>query len=125
MSLLQELLQEAREIKLRLTVINLAERFSQWNTTGRRFDAAVTGLGLPVRLIRVPGQASNVTQANPSIEGLPFEVVIAEKGDDSPVVVASVEDQNGEAVVPSRSNATSPRKTDGAKFKDRNGVECF
>ena len=64
-----------------------------------------------------------MTQAKPLIEGLPFEVVIADNGDDSQAVVAVVENQGGEAVVPSRSIAKSPRKTDGARDKDRNLVE--
>ena len=44
---------------------------------------------------------------------------------DSQTVAAAVEDQGGEAVVPSRSNAKSPQKTDGARDKDRNRVEPF
>ena len=83
------------------------------------------GLGLPVRLIRTPGQTSDVTQAKHLIEGLPFATVIADKGDDSPAVVAAVEDQGGEAVVPRQSNAKSPRKTEGSRDKDRNRVERF
>lgn len=51
--------------------------------------------------------------------------MIADKGHDSQAVVAAVEDQGGEAVVPSRSNAKSPRKTDWARDNDRNLVERF
>ena len=87
--------------------------------------AAVNRLGLPVRLILTPGQAFDVTQAKHLIEGLPFATVIADNGDDSPAVVAAVEDHGGEAVVPSRSNAKSPRKTDGSRDKDRNLAERF
>ena len=85
----------------------------------------MNGLGLPVRLILTPGQAADVTQAKPLIEGLPLEVVIADKGYDSQAVVETIEAQGGEAVVPSRSNAKSPRKTDWARYKDRNLVERF
>lgn len=42
----------------------------------------MNGLGLPVRLILTPGQASDVTQAKPLIDGLPFATVIADKGYD-------------------------------------------
>ena len=80
---------------------------------------------MPVRLILTPGQAADVTQAKPLIEGLPLEVVIADKGYDSQAVVEMIEAQGGEAVVPSRSNANSPRKTDWARYKDRNLVERF
>ena len=92
---------------------------------GTKIHAVVKGLGLPVRLILTPGPAADVTQAKPLIEGPPLEVVIADKGYDSPAVVAAIEAQGGEAVVPSRSNAKSPRKTDGARDKDRNLVERF
>ena len=73
---------------------------------GTKIHAAVNGLGLPVRLILTLGQASDVTQAKPLIEGLPFATVIAGKGDGSQAVVAAVEDQGGEAMVPSSSNAS-------------------
>jgi hypothetical protein len=51
----------------------------------------VNGLGLPVRLILTPGQAADVSQAKTLIEGIPFEVVIGDKGYDSKDVVAAVE----------------------------------
>ena len=85
----------------------------------------MNGLGLPVRLILTPGQAADVTQAKPLIEGVPFAVVIADKGYDSKEVVAAVEGRGGEAVVPSRGNAKVPRDTDWSRYKDRNLVERF
>ncbi len=82
-------------------------------------------MGLPVKLILTPGQAADVTQAKSLIEGVPFEVVIADKGYDAREVVAAVEAKGGEAVVPSRANAKAPRETDWARYKDRNLVERF
>jgi transposase len=92
---------------------------------GTKIHAAVNGLGLPVKLILTPGQAADVTQAKPLIAGLPFEVVIGDKGYDSKDVVAAVEDQGGKAVIPNRSNATIERETDWVQYKDRNLVERF
>ena len=92
---------------------------------GTKVHAAVNGLGLPARLILTPGQAADVTRAKALIEGVPFEVVIADKGYDSKEVVAAVEGQGGEAVVPSRGNAKTPRDTDWSRYKDRNLVERF
>ena len=92
---------------------------------GTKIHVAVNGLGLPVELILTPGQASDVGQAKALIEGVPFEVVIADKGYDSKEVVAAVEGQGGEAVVPSRGNAKVPRETDWSRYKDRNLVERF
>jgi transposase len=85
----------------------------------------VTGLGLPARLTLTPGQAADVTQAATLIKGVPYEVVIADKGYDSQVVVRTIEATGGEAVVPSRSNARTPRAIDWVKYKDRNVVERF
>ena len=92
---------------------------------GTKIHAAVNGLGLPVKRILTGGQAADVTQAQPLIQGLPLEVVIADKGYDSQAVVMAIEAQDAEAVVPSRPNAKSPRKTDWARYKDRNLVERF
>lgn len=80
---------------------------------------------MPVRLILTLGQSADVSQAKTLIEGIPFEVVIGDKGYDSKDVVGAVEDRGGEAVIPSRANATTPRKTDWSRYKDRNLVERF
>ena len=85
----------------------------------------MSGLGLPARLILTGGQESDVGQALPLIEGVPFEVVIGDQGYDSKEVVAAIEKAGGEAVIPSRKNAAVPRATDWARYKDRNLVERF
>jgi len=85
----------------------------------------VNGLGLPVKLILTAGQAADVSQAKSLIEGVPFEIGIADKGYDSKEVVAAVEDKGAEAVVPSRSNAKAPREIDFVQYKERNLVERF
>jgi len=79
---------------------------------GTKVQAAVSGLGLPVKLILTPGQAADVTQAKTLIEGVALEVVIADKGYDTKEVVKGVERAGGVAVIPNRSNATAPRKVD-------------
>lgn len=85
----------------------------------------MNGLGLPVKLVLTPGQAADVTQAKTLIEGVPFEVVIGDKGYDSKDVVGAIERKGGEAVIPSRKNTISPRNIDWARYKDRNLVERF
>lgn len=85
----------------------------------------MTGLGLPARFTLTPGQAADVTQAETLIAGVPFDVVIADKGYDAKAVVRAVEAAGGEAVIPSRSNAKDPRDIDWVKYKDRNVVERF
>jgi len=85
----------------------------------------VNGLGLPVRLALTPGQAADVTQAGTLIEGVPFEVVIADKGYDSQAVVDAVEAGGGEAVIPTQKNRKVQRDIDRERYRDRNLVERF
>jgi transposase len=92
---------------------------------GTKIHTAVNGLGLPVRLVLTPGQAADVTQAKPLLEGVPFEVAIGDKGFDSQELVDFIEEQGAEAVIPSRKNATKPRAYDRDRYKDRNLVERF
>jgi transposase len=92
---------------------------------GTKIHAAVSGLGLPVKLALTPGQAADVTQAKGLIQGVPAGVVIGDKGYDSADVVAAVRGQGAEAVIPSRKNAKCPRVIDQDRYKDRSLVERF
>jgi transposase len=87
--------------------------------------AAVNGLGLPVKLVLTPGQAADVAQAETLIEGVPFAVVIADKGYDSRRLVRVIRARGAEAVIPARSNAKVPRMIDADRYKDRNLAERF
>jgi transposase len=78
-----------------------------------------------VKLVLTPGQAADVTQAQTLIEGVPFEVVIADRGYDSQAVVAAVEAKGGEAVIPTQSNRAVQRVIDRERYKDRNLAERF
>ncbi len=85
----------------------------------------MTGLALPVRLVLTPGQAADVGQAETLLDGVPFAVVIADKGYDSQAVVDRIEARGAEAVIPSRSNRTQPRAYDRERYQDRNLAERF
>jgi transposase len=85
----------------------------------------VNGLGLPVKIVLTPGQDADVSQAKTLLKGVPFAVVIADKGYDSQAVVDAVEAQGGEAVIPSRQNNTVQRDYDRERYKDRNLAERF
>jgi transposase len=86
---------------------------------------AVNGLGLPVKVTLTPGQAADVTQAEALIAGSEPEVVIADKGYDSDVVVETVEAAGAEAVIPPKKNRVAPRAYDQERYKDRNLAERF
>jgi len=76
-------------------------------------------------LILTPGQAADMSHAKALIEGLPIEVVIADKGNDSKAVVEAIESRGAEAVIPSRKNRKEPRGYDRDRYKDRNLAERF
>jgi transposase len=78
-----------------------------------------------VKLILTPGQAADVTQGKPLIDGLPIQEVIGDKGYDSKNLVEAIESQDAKAVIPSKKNAVSPREIDWGRYKDRNLVERF
>jgi transposase len=85
----------------------------------------VNGLGLPVKLVLTPGQAADVTPAEALIEGVPFEVAIADRGYDKKALVNRIEARGGEAVIPTQKNRAQQRDIDWQKYKDRNLVERF
>jgi transposase len=76
-------------------------------------------------LILTAGQAADVSHAEALIEGIPIEVVIADKGYDSKAFVGAIEARGAEAVIPSLKNRASPRDYDRERYKDRNLGERF
>jgi transposase len=80
---------------------------------------------LPVKLVLTPGQAADVKQAEALLEGVPFEVVIADRGYDSQAVVGGIESRGAEAVIPSQKNRAQQRGYDRERYKDRNLAERF
>jgi transposase len=80
---------------------------------------------LPVKIVLTPGQDADVCQAKTLLEGVPFDVVIADKGYDSQTLVDAINAQGGEAVIPSRKNNTVQRDFDRDRYKDRNLAERF
>jgi len=85
----------------------------------------VSGLGLPVRITLTAGQEADIGQAEELIEGLPLEVVIADKAYDKKSFVQGIEARGGEAVIPTLSNRKEQREIDTERYKDRNLAERF
>ena len=84
------------------------------------------GLGNPVRFVLSPGQASDVTNAPPLVEGLEFDALLADKGYDADWLIDLVEvAQHAEVVIPPRKNRKNPREYDKHTYKQRNLVERF
>ena len=78
-----------------------------------------------MKLLLTAGQEADISQGEKLIEGVPFEVVIADKGYDSKRLVRAIRARGAEAVVPSLSNRKEQRVIDTERYKDRNLAERF
>jgi transposase len=78
-----------------------------------------------VKLVLTAGQEADVRQGEELIEGVPIEVVIADKGYDSKKLVRAIRARGAEAVIPSLANRKEQRAYDKERYKDRNLVERF
>ncbi len=77
-----------------------------------------------MRFILTPGQASDITQAEPLIEGLPAEHVLGDKGYDAKSLRDAITERGAITVIPPRT--TSPQvHCDFALYCERNLVERF
>jgi transposase len=89
-----------------------------------KIHAVVDALGNPLRFILTPGQASDITQAEALIDGLPADHVLGDKGYDAKSLRDAIEQQDAEAVIPPRT--TSPQvPCDFALYCERNLIERF
>jgi transposase len=81
-------------------------------------------LGNPLRFILTPGQASDITQGEALIDGLPANHVLGDKGYDAKALREAITEQGAEAVIPPR--ITSPQVScDFALYCERNLIERF
>ena len=90
-----------------------------------KIHAVVDALGNPVALSLTPGQAADITEAEPLLEGLEPDALLADKGYDSDAFVETLEKRGVTPVIPSKANRREPRKTDFALYRERNLVERF
>lgn len=90
-----------------------------------KIHAVVDALGKPVALSLTPGQAADITQAEPLLEELEPEAVIADKGYDSDALVERLDERMITPVIPPKANRNEPRQTDFALYRERNLVERF
>ena len=78
-----------------------------------------------MRFIVTAGQTHDSTQAIELIKGLKADAVLADKGYDAQDIVQAIESSGAKVIIPSRSNATNPRKLDTALYKERHKIECM
>ena len=82
-------------------------------------------MGNPLRVILSAGQIADIDCAAKTIEHLPTQAVIADKGYDADHFVAMIEAAGARAVIPPRSNRLTQRDFDRHLYRDRNLVERF
>lgn len=70
-----------------------------------------------------PGQTHDITQAEPLLEGLAAEHVIADKGYDGNQVLETIHSHGGQAVIPPKSNRKDQRPYDRQLYRERNHIE--
>ena len=85
---------------------------------------AVRGLGLPVRFILTGGQRGDCTQAQPLIEGLAAQVVMADAAYDSGALRQAIADKHATAVIPNNPSRARKHPLDKHLYAQRHLVEC-
>ena len=90
-----------------------------------KIHAVVDALGLPLKFILTGGQAADITQAIPLMEGLSAEACLADKGYDSDAFLAWLKEKGIKAVIPPKSNRKEQRDCDWWHYKERHAVECM
>ena len=90
-----------------------------------KIHALVDGLGNPLKFLLTPGQRHDITQSYEIVEDIFESTVIADKGYDASALIAQLEEQGCQTVIPSRKNRKESRRYDPNLYKERHLVECF
>jgi transposase len=90
-----------------------------------KIHAVADALGNPVALSLTPGQASDISQAEPLLEQVNPEAFLADKAYDADALVEFLEQRGIEVVIPPKANRTEHRETDFALYRERNLIERF
>ena len=90
-----------------------------------KIHAVVDALGNPVRWLLTGGELADITQANPLLDGLKADAVLADKGYDGDALIDSIQGSGAMAVIPPKRNRVVQRSYDRHLYKDRNLVERF
>lgn len=83
----------------------------------------VDSLGQLIRGSLTAGNTHDVTQAESSLQGLPAQWVVGDKGYDAESVLHTIEQAGARAVIPPRSNRLHQRSYSKPRYRRRNLVE--
>ncbi len=92
-----------------------------------KIHAVTDALGNPLDFILTGGQASDVGQAAGLLQLTPAgaKALLGDKGYDSDEFILAIKARGMSAVIPPRSNRTTPRECDWFVYKERHLIECF
>jgi transposase len=79
---------------------------------------------LPVRLVLTAGQRGDAPQAEPLIEGLPAEAVMADTAYDSDRIRQVIADKGAQAVIPNNPSRARKHSLDKHLYAQRHLIEC-
>ena len=88
-----------------------------------KIHATCDSHGNPLRFILTAAFCADYDSALALLEGLPAEVVIADKGYDANYIVEAIQQKGAEAVIPPRRHRLAPRGYDEYLYKERNLIE--
>ena len=90
-----------------------------------KLHIATDALGNPVGFILTPGQAADVTQAEPLMRAHRADAYLMDKAYDSDAVLKEAKRLGGVAIIPPKKNRKVQREYDKHLYKERVKVECF
>ena len=85
----------------------------------------VDALGNPVAFSLTPGQACDLSQAEPLLETVEPQAFLADKAYDADALIQTLHARRITPVIPPKANRRQPRQTDFALYRERNLVERF
>ncbi len=90
-----------------------------------KVHALVDALGNPVAFSLTPGQASDLSQAEPLLENVAPEAFLADKAYDADRLIQALKARGIKPVIPPKANRLVQRHCDFALYCERNLVERF
>ena len=90
-----------------------------------KIHALVDALGNPVAFSLTPGQASDLSQAEPLIEDFAPEAFLADKAYDADRLILALEARGIKPVIPPKTNRLVQRQCDFVLYCERNLIERF
>lgn len=90
-----------------------------------KIHALVDALGLPLKFVLTPGQASEIKQAPELIKDINGANILGDKAFDCDEFVNQIRAQECFPVISPRSNRKNPREVDYHLYKERHLIECF